>query len=256
LNNFKNTKTMNIIEDAKDLESDFDKFKILSEKGEVAETFEQFAILLGPIKNRLENFKTPLKIMMDSEEIEISHKFNSVKGLSKKIEDLRDRYTKSSKKTVLDPFPKQDVRFYLIGPLNELVNEIDVNLRTAWESWTRKEASSGISEETLEVLSVAGLEGVADLKKKLITIKTHLDELPKNKRDLDEVKSLGDSIRSAWKELDAPTEVINFLKEASEEGASLDLLSENVNKWLKEKGLIKKLKVKISSGQTITQTFR
>ena len=96
----------------------------------------------------------------------------------------------------------------------------------------------------------------ADLKKKLITIKTHLDELPKNKRDLDEVKSLGDSIRSAWKELDAPTEVINFLKEASEEGASLDLLSENVNKWLKEKGLIKKLKVKISSGQTITQTFR
>ena len=201
---------MSIIENAKNLKLKIEEYNNLRKKGDDAETFEEFAGLLEPIKNELDNFKTPLNIMMGNEEIKISHKFNTVDGLAEKLIDLKDRYSKNPK-TVLDPFPKQDVGHFFTEPLEELVSEIEDTLSTAWKSWTGEKTSSGINEETLDVLSVAGLKGVSELNNKLNTIKNLSNALPSGKNNLEEVESLGSSIRSAWDKLDAPADVIKVL---------------------------------------------
>ena len=129
--------------------------------------------------------------------------------------------------------------------MEALVSEIEDTLSTAWKSWTEEKTSSGINEETLEVLSVAGIKGVTELKKTHKEIQDLSQTLPQDTGTPEKVKDLGKSVREAWDKLDAPSDVVSFLREAYANGAGLGMLSDEVKKWLKEKGLINKVKLRM-----------
>ena len=151
-------------------------------------------------------------------------------------------YSKNPK-TVLDPFPQRDVGHFFTEPMQELESEIEDTLSTAWKSWTEEKTSSGINEETLEVLSVAGIKGVTELKKTHKEIQDLSENLPQDIKTPQTVEKLGETVRKAWEKLEAPPEVVSFLREAYANGAGLGMLSDEVKKWLKEKGLINKVKL-------------
>ena len=133
--------------------------------------------------------------------------------------------------------------YFFTEPLDKLVEELDNTLATAWKSWTEGKTSSGINEETLEVFSVAGIKGVTELKKTHKEIQDLSQTLPQDIKTPQTVEKLGETVRKAWEKLEAPSEVVSFLREAYANGAGLGMLSHEVKKWLKEKGLINKVKL-------------
>ena len=236
---------MNILERTKNLNSEIEELKKLRVRSSKAGKFEQLASHLEPVKEKFADLENPLDSMIVIEDIQINNEFNTLAGLSGMLNDFKDRY-EEDKNNALDPFPQKDLTHVFITPLTSLANEVDQNLTDAWSTWTGEKTSSGINEDTLEVLSGAGIKGVTEIKKKHKEIKDLSQKLPPDQDTHKRLIKLGISIRDAWEELDAPHEVITFLRQASHiEGASLNLLSDEVKKWLKENGLIHNVKVKM-----------
>ena len=235
---------MNILERTKNLNSEIEKLKKLRVRSSKAGKFEQLADHLEPVKEKFADLENPLDSMIDIKDIQINNEFNTLAGLSGMLKDFKDRY-EEDKNNALDPFPQKDLTHVFITPLTSLATDVDENLTDAWSTWTGEKNSSGINEDTLEVLFGAGIKGVKELKKKHKEIQDLSQTLPQDTRTPEKVKDLGKSVREAWDKLDAPSEVVSFLREAYGDGASLNLLSDEVKKWLEENGLIHNVKVKM-----------
>ena len=233
---------MNILERTKNLNSEIEELKKLRVRSSKAGKFEQLADHLEPVKEMFADLENPLDSMIDIKDIQINNEFNTLAGLSGMLNDFKDRY-EEDKNNALEPFPRQDLTHVFITPLTSLATDVDENLTDAWSSWTEKKTSSGINEETLNVLSEAGIKGVTELKKTHKEIQDLSENLPQDIKTPQTVEKLGETVRKAWEKLEAPSEVVSFLREAYGEGAGLGMLSDEVKKWLKEKGLINKVKL-------------
>ena len=87
---------------------------------------------------------------------------------------------------------------------------------------------------------------MTELRSKVQAIQNLSQILPQDLKTPGKIKELGKSVRDAWGKLDAPPDVVSFLREAcGDNGASLALFSDVVKKWLEGKGLIRNVKVKM-----------
>jgi len=236
---------MNILERTKNLNSEIEELKKLRVRSSKAGKFEQLASHLEPVKEKFADLGDPLDSMIVIEDIQINNEFNTLAGLSGMLNDFKDRY-EEDKNNALEPFPRKDLIHEFINPLNVLAENIDQSLTNAWGVWTKEKTSSGINEETLNVLSEAGIRGVTEFRRKLQDIQNLSQILPQDIKTPEKIKELGTSVREAWGKLDAPPAVVSFLREAyGIDGASLNLFSDEVKKWLEGKGLISNVKVKM-----------
>jgi len=236
---------MTILERTKTLNSEIEELKKLKLRSSEAGKFEQLASHLEPVKEKFADLENPLDSMIVIEDIQINNEFNTLAGLSGMLNDFKDRY-EEDKNNALDPFPRKDLIHVFITPLISLSNEVEENLKIAWEKWTKEKTSSGINEETLNVLSRARISGVTELRSKVQAIQNLSQILPQDLKTPGKIKELGKSVRDAWGKLDAPPDVVSFLREAcGDNGASLALFSDEVKKWLEGKGLIRNVKVKM-----------
>ena len=87
---------------------------------------------------------------------------------------------------------------------------------------------------------------MTELRSKVQAIQNLSQILPQDINTPGNLKELCESVRNAWEELDAPPAVVSFLREAyGDNGASWTLFSDEVKKWLEEKGLISNVKIKM-----------
>ena len=236
---------MNILEKTKALNSEIKEIEKLKKRSSEASKFEQLSNHFEPVKESFVNLENPLDSMTDIEDIQIQKEFGPLENLLEMVNDFKDRY-KDDKNHALDPFPRRDLIHEFINPLKALAENVDENLNNAWKIWTKEKTSSGINEETLNVLSDAGITGVTELRQKVQEIHDLSQILPQDIITPKRVQELGKSVRDAWKNIDAPDEVITFLREAyGDNGASYDLFSEEVKKWLEGKGLMRNVKIKM-----------
>ena len=236
---------MNILERTKALNSEIEEIEKLRLRSSEAGKFEQLSNHLEPVKVKYANLEKSLESMTIIDDIQIQNEFESLVVLSEMLNDFKDGY-EEDKNNALDPFPRKDLIHVFITPLLSLSNEVEENLKNAWEKWTKEKTSSGINEETLNVLSEAGIKGVTELRSKVQAIQNLSQILPQDKKTPGKIKELGESVRDAWGKLDAPPDVVSFLREAyGDNGASLALFSDEVKKWLEEKGLIRNVKIKM-----------
>jgi len=236
---------MNILERTKALNSEIEEIEKLRLRSSEAATFEQLSDHLETVKVKFVNLEKPLDSMTFINDIQIQNEFESLVVLSEMLKDFKDRY-EEDKNNALTPFPRKDLKSEFINPLKALAEKVDENLNSAWEIWTKEITPSGINEETLNVLSGAGIKGVTELRRKVEEIQNLSQILPQDINTPGNLKELCESVRNAWEELDAPPAVVSFLREAyGDNGASLALFSDEVKKWLEEKGLIRNVKIKM-----------
>ena len=236
---------MNILERTKALNLEIKEIEKLRLRSSEAGKFEQLSNHLEPVKVMFAKLEKPLDSMTVIDDIQISNEFNTLVVLSAMLKDFKDRYEKD-KNDALDPFPGKDSIHEFINPLRALAEKVDDNLNSAWEKWTKEITPSGINEETLNVLSGAGIKGVTELRRKVEEIQNLSQILPQDINTPGNLKGLCESVRDAWEELDAPPAVVSFLREAyGDNGASWTLFSDEVKKWLEEKGLISNVKIKM-----------
>ena len=175
---------MNILERTKNLNSEIEELKKLRVRSSKAGKFEQLASHLEPVKEKFADLENPLDSMIVIKDIQINNEFNTLAGLSGMLKDFKDRY-EEDKNNALDPFPQKDLTHVFITPLTSLATDVDENLTDAWSTWTGEKNSSGINEDTLEVLSVAGIKGVTEIKKK------HKDHHPRQRMANERVRVIG-----------------------------------------------------------------
>jgi len=236
---------MSILEKTKALNSQIKEIENLKKRSSQANKFEQLSNKLEQVKESFSSLEKPLDSMTKIEDIQIQKEFGPLEVLLEMVNDFKDRY-KVDKNIALEPFPDKDLNHAFINPLDVLAKTVVENLQNAWETWANEKKPSGINEETLNVLSGAGIEGVDKLRLNIKKIQYLSQNLPQDKKTPNEIKKLGESIRDDWNDLEAPPDVVSFLREAyGDSGASLNLFSDKVKKWLKGKGLIRNVKIKM-----------
>jgi hypothetical protein len=106
------------------------------------------------------------------------------------------------------------------------------------------------TDVNLDLLKV--LERVESFKPTIETInrlesQIKYEQFPKDQEELNYISSRIQELNNTWNSLDAPPEVLIFLKAAaSNTGCPLDLLSPTVYKWVREYHLDKKLRIRFN----------
>jgi hypothetical protein len=75
------------------------------------------------------------------------------------------------------------------------------------------------------------------------------DKYPEKEEEFKKMEGLIESLKSAWANLSAenvPDSVLQFLRAAANQGASLDLLTPEVQAWIEEHGISDSLRIRLS----------
>ncbi|MEG4346674.1 hypothetical protein QUB70_25855 [Microcoleus sp. A003_D6] len=133
--------------------------------------------------------------------------------------------------------------------VNQLQKALREQLTQAWRLY-RTEKMSSTNQEVLKVL-----DKVSTFKPIIQRIRTldlqirESNSIPESLEDFAKVDRLIEQLKQCWDKLDAdevPEAVLDFLKIAANEGATLSLLTPEVEDWLNKHGLIDALRIRLT----------
>ncbi len=130
-----------------------------------------------------------------------------------------------------------------------LSNDLEVKLNNMWFNYTR----SLLPDENTELLDVLDRlpsfsSSVRQIRQINSEIATFRDGWPLTEEDIEKFNGLADKMKTVWDGIEAvPPDILAFLQNAvSSSGASIDLLTDEVRKWLAEYKINASFKVRLS----------
>lgn len=240
---------MNLLERSNSLLRDIGTLEGLRKRAEQANDFERRANDLTAPAHEFQKLDFTIDVAARHSIAVPALDRGLIGSLHQRIADIQVRYAED-KTIVLDPFPNENVKYVLIQPLQQLPTKASSALLNAWQAWARQLLPS-IDTEVLDILG-----GIASLKGSVDTVRALRREadmacgcLPTSDDDINHVKQLADSIRTAWHNLageGVPTDVLAFLRAAgSRDGASFNILTTTILDWLTTHGLQDSLRVRM-----------
>lgn len=163
------------------------------------------------------------------------------------IDTIRDRFNS-------DPGWIVDNARFKYSPFQKMVErlaeEFDAHVRQCWTDFTNSR-SRDVDRDVLTVLALvpsfqSAVSRIRKAQEKLLRAKSWV---PTGESDIRKFEMLLSELNGAWAELgsdEVPSEVLEFLRTAGQDGAPIDLLTDVVRNWLGERGILRSLKVRIS----------
>lgn len=132
--------------------------------------------------------------------------------------------------------------------IDKLVKFYEEKLSQAWKDYLNQNMPSTNSEFLHLLKKVPDfkpiVERVEQLKQRIPQ-----DKYPEKEEEFKKMEGLIESLKSAWANLSAenvPDSVLQFLRAAANQGASLDLLTPEVQAWIEEHGISDSLRIRLS----------
>ncbi|MBE9163160.1 hypothetical protein [Tychonema sp. LEGE 06208] len=134
--------------------------------------------------------------------------------------------------------------------VNQLQNALREQLSHAWRLY-RTEKMPSTNQEFLKVLDkVSAFKPTIQRIRYLELQIQGSNSIPESLEDFEKVDRLIEQLKQCWDRLDAdevPEAVLNFLRIAANEGATLSLLTPEVKDWLTKHDLIDSLRIRLIS---------
>lgn len=127
-------------------------------------------------------------------------------------------------------------------------NELETYLKQGWAEY-KKQHMPNTNNELLELLA-----RIETFKPTVQTIQRLLNQLkvidfPKDSQQFKQIDRAIDNLTTAWNSLksnEVPEVVLNFLRAAATHGATIDLLTSEVQNWLNEHGISRFFYIRLS----------
>lgn len=240
---------MNLVERAQSLSRQIAELESLNQRAGQASLFEKRANDWSMPTAELQKLESTVKVIVNHA-IPVPFldtDIGLISILNERINNLSKRY-KEDKSTILDPFPGEDVRFFLNQPLNSLPSRVKASLLSAWVAWSKINVPE-IDGEILNVLNeVPSLrDSVAVVNRLKIRVGEVCSSLPTGDGDIEELERLCSEIADKWHNLAGdgiPSDVLMFLRAAGgREGARLNSITQEVLNWLAEHSIQDSLRI-------------
>lgn len=132
--------------------------------------------------------------------------------------------------------------------INKLVNFYEKELSEAWQYYLNKNVPTTNSD----FLSLLGqVPNFKQTVQRIEQLKQNIpkDHYPKNEKEFTNVEEVIQSLQNVWETLSAeevPDSVLKFLRATANQGASLDLLTPEVQAWIEEYGISDSLRIRLT----------
>lgn len=239
---------MSLLERAQHLSLEVRELNGLKKRAEQAALLEKRANDLEAPATQLRQLDPSIAVLLDLGE-RASFENQTVAALKSRINDLQSRYL-LDKNVMLDPFPKEDIRFVLNRALEQLPSKSTIVLLEAWANWARRQLPP-VDDEVLTLLEKITALREAVLAVKRLKQEAHLlsSSLPPDKDATVRLTSLATAIGETWHNLTGdgvPPAVLAFLRKAiSIDGAKLQDMSPEVLDWMSEHSLSNSLRIRV-----------
>ncbi len=131
-----------------------------------------------------------------------------------------------------------------------IADRLETELQAAWLKYTER-SIPGTNREVLDVLATAFPREVRLLRQRAEQLGLTRLTLPKSAEELREFDAEVGELQRAWSQLgggDVPAAVVAFLKAAAAPaGAQLDLLTDEVHRWLTQHGIARSFSIRVAS---------
>lgn len=240
---------MTLLKRAETVSNNVRSLKDLEKRAEQAQLFEKRANDLERPAVLLRQLEPSIAILVEQHIIAAAVESGTVAAIKSRVKDLHSRYL-LDKNVMIDPFPKEDIRFVLYRALEQLTDGSDAALLEAWGEWGRRQLPCVDNEvlallEKIDVLRVPA-QAVRMLRQEAEEI---FSSLPADKGAITRLKDLADDMSETWHNLageGVPIPVMAFLKKAiTYEGARFEDLTVEVRNWISEHGLSNSLRVRV-----------
>lgn len=240
---------MTLLKRAQDLSNIVSELDGLQKRAKQAQLFERRANELETPSVELQQLEPSIHVLQELQIRAQTIESQTVAAVGGRINDLRTRYL-LDKNVMIDPFPKENIRYVLYAALEQLPDKALDALLKAWGEWSRKQLPS-VDDDVLMLL-----ERIEALRTPVLNIRRLLADaegicsvLPKDRESVVRLTALGDTMRDTWHNLTGdgvPLTVLAFLRKAiTAEGAKLQDLTQEVLGWMSEHGLSNSLRVRV-----------
>jgi len=240
---------MTLLQRAQSISTDICGLSALQKRAQQAELFERRANELEGPAVSLRKLEPSIAIFLELQVPANTIDTQSVAAVKGRIKDLRSRYL-LDKNVMIDPFPKENIRYVLYGTLDKLPTTSGDALLQAWDTWSRRQLPS-VDDDVLTLL-----EKIEALRPSALIIRQLGGEaegicssLPTDREKVARLTTLGDNMRETWHNLTGegiPLAVLAFLRRAiTIEGAKLQDLTQEVLDWMSKHGLSNSLRVRV-----------
>lgn len=130
--------------------------------------------------------------------------------------------------------------------LNSLINKINQILQILWENYKINKLPS-TNEEILRLLG--GINAFKSTVERVNYLRRQIpQELPTNEAEFQKIEETINNLKQTWESLSSenvPENVIYFLRAAASQGASLKLLTPDVQNWLDKHQITNSLRIRL-----------
>lgn len=168
---------------------------------------------------------------------------NQVDQLLSDINLVKDNFNQDSQ-WILDnqKFKAKDLK----RKLNSLINKINQILQILWENYKVNKLPS-TNEEILRLLG--GINAFKSTVERVNYLRRQIPEkLPTNEAEFQQIEETINNLKQTWESLSSenvPENVIYFLRAAGSQGASLQLLTPDVQNWLDKHQITNSLRIRL-----------
>lgn len=235
-----------LLEKSKQLIELSDKKIHIQENNRQREGFETRRNELKDMMNQIIPLITLFKLFQSRQLIDTTLVYeirNQVDQLLSDINLVKDNFNQDSQ-WILDnqKFKAKDLK----RKLNSLINKINQILQILWENYKTNKLPS-TNEEILRLLGEINafkstVERVNYLRRRIPK------ELPINEAEFQQIEETINELKQTWESLSSenvPENVIRFLRAAASQGASLKLLTPDVQNWLDKHQITNSLRVRL-----------
>jgi len=183
-------------------------------------------------------------LRMKNVKVELDEEY--IAALKSNLEKVSAEF-KDDPKSILQP--DQGLKFHFWTPLQQFPERINTSLLNAWKLYVHGK-SPRIADDILMVLgNIAAfreqVHAIIDLQSK---IRILCSTLPTTAEAFDQADKVTSKLTETWQNLQGdgiPSEVLEFIKKAADDGASFMDLSDSILAWLKSRNLVEMLKITI-----------
>jgi hypothetical protein len=235
-----------IVDDCTSLAIKVQDYKRLRENSEQVARFEKIGTVLATAVSRLGPLTTTFQILRDrniatfdvgNEAIEL------LSTLTRARTAFKERADSLIETRVFDPAK-------LRNGVDRLAEQLKERLTAEWLRYTDKRIPA-TNSDILDVLVAAFPKEVKLLRQQAERLEQFRQLLPESQAAIDEFETNVNSLQQAWAQVgggDVPVSVTSFLKAAaSQAGASLDLYTEEVRRWLSDHDIVASFSIKVSN---------
>lgn len=133
-----------------------------------------------------------------------------------------------------------------ISSVDGLINTLKQQLSQAWKNYLAWRIST--NQETLNLLGKIDCFKSTVQKIKTLDALIRREEFPKSCEEFENIDRLIDQLRESWESLssdEVPESVLRFLRSAANQGASLTLLTPEVQDWIARHGISDSLRIRL-----------